>query len=318
MLVAEPGSDPCDDKLTQFFRDGQAHSGGRWKLWIPPHARLDLNSPWRGLAQPAVVLDRPLANPDLLVLSTAADWHVARRFFKQHSWPTSLQLLMSSDARTWGHGAAQQPAIRVAAGDEVAHQLRAEERFAEPLQVLPLAFEPSALPQPAVLKDLPVVILACERPELGQRLQMMLRAQGIDSLCALEAWPRARWQDALARAEVAVLLPPAEPRGGLGQHRLAAMALGAVVVSTPHQPLEALLHDGKNSLLRSAEAESLATAVAGLLAPDGLIRRQALLAGAEACVQRHGRALERLCFLDLLNNVSETWQEARRCHAGRH
>lgn len=315
VLVAEPDEDPAQRKLAQFFRDGQEHSGGHWRLWLPADADLPPGNPWRPLAQPGVMLRRPLAHPSLLVLSRAADWQAARTWYGQNGLPPRLQLLFGADARDWGHHAARQPAIRVAVGDDVADALSLQQRFREPLQCLPMALDGTSLPPPAFPRSLPVLILARERPQLGEALELALRDRGIASRCERHPWPEQRWLEALATAVVVVLLPGNGTRTGLGQRRLAAMALGAVVVSTPRDGAEALIRDGENGLVRPPDAGILAATVADLLEPAQLQRRDSLLAGGRACLLRHGRALERLRFLELLEAWPQAWEEAQRCHA---
>ena len=313
LLVSDPGLGSTNRKLAQFFAIGHQHSGGQWRLWMPETTELQEESPWRPWAEREVLLSRPMQEPALVIGSQAKDLHWAEELYPR-SQP-KLQLLLGNDLRYWGLGVSAFPAIRVAVGQTLAESLRQTRPFREPIHDLPLAIDTEQLPRPWLPKLQQVVILGHHQPALGQAVQLQLQQRGVSCLCELTAWPEARWQESLASSAVAVILPPKGAYAGLAQRRLAAMALGTALVVSPHSPDDGLLVDEGNALIRAADVDALTTAVTDLLDPGQLGRRERLLAGARACVQRHGPAYERLRWQDLMDGWAEAWQEAQRCHA---
>jgi hypothetical protein len=316
MLVASPGMGSPSRKLAQFFRYGQQVDGLRWQLWMPSSTRLDPASPWHGLARPGVLTTIPHPAPALLLLSDAADWQAAARLYGAAPQLPRLHLLWGADLRHWGHGARQQPAVRAALGSGVALALEQASVFREPIHALPMGLDPEDLPPSSLSKSQEPVILARHQPALGLALQQALLQRGIRSRCELTPWPERQWHAAVAQASVAVVLSPPPGQAGLGLRRLAAMALGTALVCDEWRPDDGLCRDGRNARIRTANADDLAMAVAGLLEPSGYAERDRLVEGGKATLLRHRTALERLRFQDLLEQLPEWWQQARACHPG--
>ncbi len=315
MLAAEPAPGGIGLKLSQFFRYAAAEGQRKLQLWMPPHTKLSAGSPWLPLLEEGFVRAQPHPNPALLLLSDAADWRAAQRFYPgRHSLP-KLQLLWGDDLRCWGHGAGQQAAIRVAMGPSVAEAVRRSGRFNEPLQTLPVGLDPQDLPAP-VLGDRgdQVLVLASANPGLGLALQQNLRQRELQCLCEVTPWPLQRWMAALRDAAVAVVLAPPAGQPSLGLHRLAAMALRTPLVAEERHPDDGLCRDGTNSLVRPGDPMALANAAAALLDSANTSLRTRLVDGGLATLVRHRRARERLEFNQLLEQLSQHWQEAIHCH----
>ena len=112
---------------------------------------------------------------------------------------------------------------------------------------------------------------------------------------------------------VVVLSPAQTP--GLDLRRLAAMALGTVVVMDGPRFDDGLCRDGENALIRLADGQELARAVRQVL-DDGHLRRR-LLAGGRSTLLRYRTARERLCFNELIDSLADHWSTARASHRGR-
>jgi len=159
-----------------------------------------------------------------------------------------------------------------------------------------------------------VLILARSQPALGLAIQQRLQQSGINSRCELAAWPLRQWQQALAEADLVVLLAPPGHEPSLGLRRLAAMALNTLLVCQ-ERPADELCRDGRNALVRPENPGALTEAALSLLQPSASGLRRQLRDGARATLVRHRRALERLAFEQLLEQHAEHWQQACRCHA---
>jgi hypothetical protein len=313
MLVAEPTDGEAALKLAQLFRYGQQRQGLRMRLWMPPATSLRTESPWFGLAQPGVLQTRLHPAPAVLLLSDAADWRAAQAFYGERPDLPKIHLLHRADLRQWGHGAFGQPAIRVALGEAVAQALQRNPHIREPIQVMPLGLDPEDLPPAPLVKD-GCLVLARDQPALGLALHQALQAQGIPATCELSPWPLCQWQQAMAAAEVVVVLASAQSPG-LDLRRLAAMALGTVVVMDALPSGEGLCRDGENALIRLADVQELCLAVQQVLDDEPLRRR--LLTGGRSTILRYRTARERLCFNELIDSLADHWSMARASHRGR-
>ena len=312
MLVAEPTDGDAAFKLAQLFGYGQQRPGLQLRLWMPPATSLRTESPWFPLAKPGVLHTQLHPNPALLLLSDAADWRAAQAFYGDRPDLPKIHVLHGADLRQWGHGALGQPAVRVALGEAVAQALKGNPAIREPIQVMPLGLDPEDLPPAPVVKA-GCLVLARDQPTLGLALHQALQAQGIPALCEVSPWPRWQWQRALAAAEVVVVLSPAQAHApGLDLRRLAAMALGTVVVMDEPRFDDGLCRDGNNALIRLADGQELSRAVCQVL-DDGTLRRR-LLAGGRSTLLRYRTARERLCFNDLIDSLADHWSTARASH----
>lgn len=311
MVVAEPGLGSASHKLAQIFRYGQQHPHLRMRLWMPAATDLPPDSPWQPLARAGLLLARPHPAPALLLLSDAADWREARRIYGSRSDLPRLHLLHGADLRHWGHGALNQPAIRLALGEAVAAALERNVPLREPLHVLPMALDPESLPRPSLQKQ-GIVVLAREHPALGLAVQQALIDRGLACRCEVSPWSRQRWQQELAGASVVVVLASPDGLPGLGLRRLAAMALGAALVVEERRDDDGLLRDGQNALVRMGDARALAQAAALLLQDEAL--RDRLVQSAKSTLLRHRTALERLRLETLLADLERHWSEARAAH----
>jgi hypothetical protein len=315
VLAAEPAHGGTGFKLCQFFRYAAAEGQRQVQLWMPPQSRIPAGSPWQPLLDTGFLRPQPHPNPALLLLSDAADWRAAQRFYPGRRNLPKLQLLWGDDLRCWGHGARDQAAIRVALGSSVAEVLQRCSRFREPLHTMSVGLNPEDLPA-AVLGDRgdQVLILASANPGLGLALQHNLRQRQFNCLCELTPWPLQRWLTLLSHAAVAVVLAPPAGQPSLGLHRLASMALRTPLVAEQRDPDDGLCRDGANCLVRPGDPAALADAAAALLDPANSGLRAKLVDGGLASLVRHRRARERLEFNQLLEQLSLHWQQAIRCH----
>lgn len=316
MVMANPGEGAAAHKLSQFFRYAEGDGQRRAQIWMPPSTRLPPDSLWWPLLQQGRVRPRCHPSPALLLLSEAADWSAARTLYGgERLLPPRLQLFCGSDLDSWGHGASQLPAIRVALGPAVHQGLSRAGVLREPIQRLPIGLDPEDLPPPArQRRQGEVLILASRNPDLGLAVQAELRGRELRCRTELTPWPLQQWQQALAEAAVAVVLAPPQPSATLGLRRLAAMGLQTPLVCNAPALDDGLCRDDVNALVRSADPQALAQAAALLLARGQGALRQRLIDGGLATMVRHRRARERLEFGQLLEHHRELWQEACRCH----
>ena len=318
MLSADPAAGEAGLKLCQFFRYAHADGQRSLRLWLPPQVQIEAGSPWEGLLQEGLVQAQPHPAPAMLLLSDAADWQAARRLYGPELPGAVLQLFRGVDLRSWGHGAIQQPAIRVAIGLAVAEALQGLSLLRETLHTVPIGWDAEDLPvQRAAQRDPEVLILAGSHPALGLAVQAQLQQQGLGCRLELTPWPLQQWCAALARAAAVVVIDPELPAPELGLRRFAAMALQTPLVCTVSPYTDSFCRDAQNALVRPADAAALAQAVQELVAPGGIALRARLADGGLATLVRHRRARERLEFEQLLDRTPSLWQEACSCHPGR-
>jgi hypothetical protein len=316
MLAAEPSSGEAGLKLCQFFRYAHAQGQRQVRVWMPPAVRLEPGSPWQALLREGHLQSQWHPAPAMLLLGDAADWQAARRLYGPVLPGSVLQLFWGSDLRCWGHGAARQPAIRVAMGQAVAAALEQQAVLREPLHTIPIGWDQGDLPAVAPGQRSEVVlILAGRHPALGLALQAELRQQQLGCQLELIPWPLQQWLEAMARASLVVVLDPEYPEPGLGLRRFAAMALQTPLVCTPAAFAEEFCRDGHNALVRPAEVAALTTAIQDLYAPRSAALRNRLIDAGLATLVRLRRARERLEFEQLLDQSPRLWQQARSCHA---
>jgi hypothetical protein len=316
MLAADPPSAEVGLKLCQFFRYAHAEGQRQVRLWLPPSVRLEAESPWHTLLREGHVQSQWHPAPALLLLSDAADWQLVRRLYGPALPAPVMQLFWSSDLRSWGHGAASQPAIRVALGHAVASALERQAVLREPIHTLPIGWDPDDLPAVAAgPRDDSVLILAGEHPVLGMALQARLGEQQCSCRLELTPWPLPRWLAAMAQASLVVVIDPELPQPGLGLRRFAALAMQTPLVSTQTPFGDVFCRDGKNALVRPPEVAALAAAVQELLDPGAAVLRRRLIDAGLATLVRHRRARERLEFEQLLDSSLKLWQQARSCHS---
>lgn len=316
MLAVNPEHGSTGLKLSQIFRYAGAEGQRQAQLWMPPNTRLPAESPWQPLLEEGFLRAKPHPNPALLLLSDAADWQAAQRLYRGSYKLPKLQLLWGIDLRCWGHNARRKPAIRVALGPAIGEALRNNSIFNEPIHILPVGLDSQDLPAPVLGERAEqVLVLASTNPKLGLSLQHNLRKRHIKCLCELTPWPLQRWMSALAEAAVAVVIAPAAGEPSLGLHRLAAMALRTPLIVQEHLPNDGLCSDGANSLVCSGDAVASAAAAEALLDTSNSELRTRLVDGGLATLVRHRRARERLEFDQLLDQLSQHWQEATGCHS---
>jgi hypothetical protein len=257
----------------------------------------------------------PHPAPSLLLLATAADVRAARRIYGRGHPIPRLHVLRGTDLSHWGHGAAEEPAVRVAIGDGIARELRRQGIFREPVLSLPVGLDSAGLPAPSVARQRQPLLLAQHRPELGSALEQALRERGIT--CVLERCPssRARLERAIARAPVVVDLAPPTGHGNPAFPWLTAMALRTPLITVRSDSHDDLCRDGRNALVREADAGQLAEAVISLLGGEAEALRGRLLDGARSTVAEHQPALQRLRFEELMLEFPRHWQDACSCHA---
>lgn len=260
----------------------------------------------------------PHPAPSLLLLSTGADFQLARRVYGRRHRIPRLHVLRGTDLSHWGHRAIEEPAVRVGIGEGIARQLRRQAIFREPVLCLPIGFDPATLPSPASGRQQEPLLLAGHQPQLGRALEHALRQRGITSRLELFPSARARLERAIARAPVVVDL--GQPTGPANPvfPGLTAMALRTPLITVRVDANHDLYRDAGNALVRDADVESLAEAVTSLLGDKAEGLRARLLDGARSTVAHHHPALQRLRFEELLLDVARHWQQACAAHASVH
>ncbi|MFZ4731194.1 MAG: glycosyltransferase [Pirellulales bacterium] len=306
--VAEPRG------LLLFRRDYQGFSGGHLKVWhyychamrsarfsprihLTPQSIADPSSPWRDLDPPPLPQWRPAEAAALFV--AGLDWEAVPDGLPvpvvnliqgvRHADPTDPRFRFLT-----------RPALRICVSPDVAHAITATGLVNGPVHTIAGALDTAALPPPAPVRDIPLLVAGAKQPELARTVGDRLRTRGLVVDCRDTPMPRAEFLPLLARAEVAVLLPL--QREGLFLPALEAMALGALVVCPDCIGNRSFCRDQVTSLVPSHDPDAIVGAAfeAVSLAAE---RRQALRQAAAAEVEHHGLEDECRRFLRILDTL---------------
>lgn len=301
-------------KTVLFRRDFRRFSGGHLKVWhyfghvaaspthVPlvhftPHSCLDESNPWCHSGPPAACPWNPAA-AEILFLA-GLDWRAV---------PESVDRPIVNLVQGFGHARPDDPrhgflarrALRICVSDEVAEAIRATGRVNGPVVTISNALDLEAFPEPAAVRDIPVLLAGLKRPDLARDLADRLARRGIVVTCLTTPVTRSEFLALLGRAETAVMLPL--PEEGFFLPGLEAMAMGAVVVCPDCR--------GNRSWCRDAEtgfrpAQTAAAIEAAVVAAHGLTPafRLALANRARAMARSRSLADERREFLAVLSHL---------------
>ncbi|KAF1686616.1 hypothetical protein B1992_06810 [Pseudoxanthomonas broegbernensis] len=297
-----------------FHRDVQEYTGGHGKVWdyfnhalalgwdarvyLTPGSRRDRANPW--MSVPGRI--EPQWQPglaDALFLG-GHDWSAVPEG-TEHRVPVInlVQGLRHADAALPLHGYLGRQARRICVGQPVADAIGATGRLRGPTWVIPAALN---LPPDVAAQahgGQGVFVAAQKNRALGQELAASLRGKGIEAVLAEEWMPRQDYLQALARAQVAVVLPlPAE---GFFLPGLEAMALGCAVAMPDAIGNRQYAIDGVNCLMPAATPEAMAQAVERMLGDAAL--RARLRAGGRETAAGHSLSAEREAFAAVLADM---------------
>jgi len=305
---------PDTQKTVLFYRDFRRFTGGHLKVWhyfghvadspahVPrihftPESRLDASNPWCH-SGPVTISPWTPAASDVLFLA-GVDWTAV---------PATVDRPVVNLIQGFGHARPGDPryafltrrAVRICVSEEVGEAIRATGRVNGPILTIPNALDHTAFPEPATVRDIPVLLAGQKRPELARELAERLARRGIPVQCLTEHLPRAEFLALLGRAEIAVPLPL--PEEGFFLPGLEGMAMGAVVICPDCHGNRGWCRDGETGYrpLPTAAAIEAAVAMAHELSPAN---RRAVVDRARAMVRSRSIADERYEFLAVLSQL---------------
>ena len=144
-----------------------------------------------------------------------------------------------------------------------------------------------------------IFIDALKAPALGAALAARMADAGMQATVSDARMPRARYLEALAAADIAVLLP--NPTEGFYLPALEAMALGCAVVTPPCVGSDEYARHGRNCLMPVPEPEALLQALLQLHDPR---LREELRAHGQHTAGRFTLEAERAAFARVLQGLS--------------
>lgn len=316
MVAANPAHGSSASKICHFFEYATENQACHAQIWMPAETHIPHHSPWFPLLQAGRIKKQPIFQPNLILLSDAADWHAASRIYGSKNLIPKLHLIGGNNLRYLGHQALNNPAIRVAMGNGIANLFEKLDIFKEPLHILPIGLDQEDLPTAnQKTHNFEILILSDSNPSLGLAIQQNLERFGLSSACELSTWPTMKRQEAIAMAAVVVILAPAPGQASLGLRRLTAMGYQTPIVCEEMHPDDKICKDGFNCLITSSNPASLAAAAASLVDPTNIQLQRKLIDGGLATLVRHRRTRERLEFNQLLYSYKRHWQTACACNS---
>ena len=286
-------------KVLDYFGHARAHPGWSPRFFLAPGS-VDEDNPWLGVDGRVDAWEPERA--DALFLG-GMDWLAYPADDPRRPVVNLVQHVRHADPDGPLHGFLARRAIRICVGAPVAEAIRATGRANGPVLVIEAALN---LPAPAhdAGPRQGVFIDALKHPALGEALHRGLVERGHEARLSRERMPRARYLEALASADVAVLLPHATE--GFYLPALEAMALGSAVVVPDCVGNRAYLEPGRNALVPPAAPGPLLEAVEALADPA---RRDALVAAGRRTAARFDLARERHAFHAVLDDLPALWRQ---------
>jgi hypothetical protein len=308
---------PANARRTVLFhRDFRGFTGGHLKVWhyfchvaaspahearihFTPASRLDASNPWHHSGSVPSSPWTPSA-ADVLFLA-GMDWKAV---------PGTFDRPVVNLIQGFGHARAGDPrhdflarrAIRICVSEEVAEAIRATGRTNGPIVTIPNALDHEALPPPAAVRDVAVLVAGQKRPELARELAERLERCGIAVRCLTEPLPRAEFLSLLGRAEIVVPLPL--PEEGFFLPGLEGMAMGALVVCPDCHGNRSWCRDNETGFrpLPTIDAIEAAVTAAHGLSPAS---RKSIVAQAQTLARSRSMADERNEFLHVLTELDD-------------
>lgn len=286
-------------KVHDYFRHVQAHPGWDACIHMSPTSSWDDN-PWQDDRAALRARFAP-GDADALFLG-GMDW-----LQYPHDCPGTPVINLVQHVR---HADPAQPlfrflerrAVRVCVSQPVANAILATGRVRGPVLVIEAALNMPQLPVSGARSG--VFIDAIKQPVLGRQIADALGPQP-DLVLSDRRLPRAQYLAALAKSEIAVVLPHATE--GFYLPALEAMACGCAVVVADCVGNRAYLEPGLNALVPDGTDGHVA-AIRRLLG-DAPLRARLGAAGRQTA-SAFGLERERLAFNQVLDRLDTLWSQA--------
>jgi glycosyltransferase involved in cell wall biosynthesis len=312
-----------------FYRDFRRFTGGHLKVWhyfnhvrsSPTHTAhvaftresvWDESNPW-GDARDALVEQPARFDPDVLFLA-GLDWHRIRPSARRR--PVTPVINLVQHVR---HAEPDDPryrflhhrAVRICVSGEVASAIEATGRVNGPVFTIPNGLDLDELPAPSSLaaRDIDLLVVATKRPEQGAEMLPRLERIGRRVRLLGDPVPRRELLMWMNRARVTLFLP--RHTEGFYLPALEGMALGTVVVCPDCVGNRSYCLPGINALRPAyTDADVLDQVEAAVALPPDEAER--LVAAGSATAEEHRLGVERVRFLEVLNDLPRLWGHPSR------
>lgn len=286
-------------KVRDYVRHAAAHPAWTPEVYLTPHSSRDDNP----------FLDAPLAAdwqpvpPDALFLA-GRDWRAWPEDRDDISVVNLIQHVRHATPGEPTHAYLRRRAIRLCVSQPVADAILATGQVRGPVFTIDAAIN-LPLQADTGASRAGIVVGALKQPALGAELAALLRAQGRHVRLLDAPLPREAYLSALAKGEIAVLLPHATE--GFYLPALEAMALGCATVVPDCTGNRAYLAPERNALVPDLTPAALAAAVERL--DDAGLRARLREAGI-ATATHFNQQRERAAFHAMLDDLPALWEAA--------
>lgn len=324
-----PADGASGERTVLFYRDFRKFHGGHLKVFdyfnhvrhTPGFSPLisfsersvwDEVNPWRDMSE-FVASDYDAVDADVFFVA-GRDWH------RMDAHPGAgldfpvvnlVQSVRHADPDGTRFEFLGRPAIRVCVSEVIADAVRETGLVREPVLAIPNAIDVQGFdPGDPADDDLDVLILGLKQPERAREIAVLLEREGREAIAFTDFQPRDHFEDTIYRARVTVFLPL--PTEGFYLPPLEGMAMGTLVVCPEHKGEHSIYRDGENCFRPTYSNEAIVEAVERALALEPA-EQQSMRAAARATAEEHSLDHERAAFAkDVLGNLDELWEEARR------
>ena len=197
-------------------------------------------------------------------------------------------------------------AIRICVSAEVEQMILASGRVNGPTFTIPNGVDIKALAsyaQPKVANS--VYVLGNKQPVLAREIELQLRQHGMDVQCHAEHVDRSQVLQAMARADVSVLLP--HETEGFYLPALEAMALDSLTIVPDCVGNRGFCRTGDTCTMPVMTIDAMLDAVDHTLKMLGSGAALDMRKRARAQVAEHDLRRERAAFHDILDNLDTIW-----------
>lgn len=294
-------------KVWNYFQHIQSSADFRSDIFFTEQSQWDLSNPWH--AYPRLSSWQP-EEADILFLA-GLDWQAV---LSHHPYQQNrlnipvvnlIQGLSHANPADVKYPFLREPAIRICVSDEVAQAIEDTGVVNGPIFTIPNGIDLSSLPAPLSCqeRDIPVLLVAIKKPELGRQLQALLDDDGVVLLDS--SVPRPQFLDRLSRAKVAVFLPHWQE--GFYLPALEGMALRTLVVCPDCIGNRSFCLDGLNCFRPDYHLPAL---VAAIRQAQGVFEQELaikFLDEGRRMAAGHGLMQERAQFLAIMQQLDNLW-----------
>jgi glycosyltransferase involved in cell wall biosynthesis len=309
-------------RLVLFYRDFRGFSGGHLKISdyfnhvasfpgyeprisFSAESKWDSTNPWFQ-SREAVVPWHP-EEFDILFLA-GTDWRAlpaSQRAKRRGPILNLIQHPRHADAGSELRGYLKNRAIRICVSQEVADAIKQTGEVNGPVFVIPNGIDLAPSENNSFDRTTDLLICGLKAPELARQAYTHFAGQNRVVRWMIEWIPRQDYLERLRHARITLFLPRASE--GFYLPALEGMGCGTIVVCPDCVGNRSFCHEGENCFRPAYDGHEILAAVEKALAQSETERLE-MLSRATVTVREHSLERERASFRQIVERVSELWE----------